>query len=77
MTDRLSLRDADLRTFDATVVAVDADRVELDRTAFYATSGGQPHDTGHLTWTTGEPQLNTVATNAHRCINRWPGHVPQ
>jgi Ser-tRNA(Ala) deacylase AlaX len=38
MTDRLYLVDADLRTFDATVVSVDGDRVELDRTAFYATS---------------------------------------
>ena len=31
-------------------IAVDADRrrVDLDRTAFYATGGGQPHDTGTL-----------------------------
>jgi len=38
--------------FDATVVAVEerdgAMRVSLDRTAFYPTSGGQPHDTGTL-----------------------------
>ena len=33
-------------SFDATVLAVDGDRVDLDRTAFYATGGGQPHDTG-------------------------------
>lgn len=46
----LYLRDAYLRTFDATVVAVDTDgsRVALDRTAFYPTGGGQPHDTGAL-----------------------------
>lgn len=49
-TDLLYLRDAQLRTFDATVTAVDAEgrRVALDRTAFYATGGGQPHDTGTL-----------------------------
>ena len=49
-TDLLYLRDAQLRTFDATVTAVDADgrRVALDRTAFYVTGGGQPHDTGTL-----------------------------
>lgn len=49
-TDLLYLRDAALRTFDATVTAVDADgrRVALDRTAFYPTGGGQPHDTGTL-----------------------------
>ena len=49
-TDQLYLRDAYLREGDATVTAVDADgrRVALDRTIFYATGGGQPHDTGTL-----------------------------
>lgn len=47
-TELLYLRDATLREFDATVVAVDGDRVALDRTAFYPTGGGQPHDTGVL-----------------------------
>jgi len=40
------------REFDAIVIAVTPDqdrfRVRLDRTAFYPTSGGQPHDTGTL-----------------------------
>jgi misacylated tRNA(Ala) deacylase len=49
-TDLLFLRDAYVREFDATVTGVDAEgrRVALDRTAFYATGGGQPHDTGTL-----------------------------
>lgn len=47
-TDQLYLRDAYQRTMDAEVVAVDHDRVALDRTVFYATGGGQPHDTGIL-----------------------------
>lgn len=49
-TDMLFLRDAYLRDFEATVGDVDADgrRVALDRTAFYATGGGQPHDAGTL-----------------------------
>jgi misacylated tRNA(Ala) deacylase len=47
-TELLYLRDAELREFDATVVAVDGSRVALDRTAFYPTGGGQPHDTGLL-----------------------------
>ena len=48
MTELLYLRDAELRAFDAVVTAVDAEgrRVAVDRTAFYATGGGQPHDTG-------------------------------
>jgi misacylated tRNA(Ala) deacylase len=47
-TDLLYLRDAYLRTFDAKVLDVDEQRVALDRTAFYPTGGGQPHDTGRL-----------------------------
>lgn len=47
-TELLYLRDAQLRTFEATVVAVDDDRLALDRTAFHPTGGGQPHDTGTL-----------------------------
>jgi misacylated tRNA(Ala) deacylase len=47
-TDLLYLTDAYLRAFDAQVVAVDEQRVALDRTGFYPTGGGQPHDTGML-----------------------------
>ena len=48
-TDLLFLRDAYLREFDAVVVEVDeSGRVALDRTAFYATGGGQPCDLGSL-----------------------------
>jgi misacylated tRNA(Ala) deacylase len=49
-TELLFLRDAYLREFHATVTAVDSERrrVALDRTAFYPTGGGQPHDTGTL-----------------------------
>ena len=47
-TQQLFLDDAYLTQFTATVVAVDGDQVALDRTAFYATSGGQQHDTGTL-----------------------------
>jgi misacylated tRNA(Ala) deacylase len=48
VTELLYLRDAYQREFDATVVEVDGARVALDRTAFYPTGGGQPHDTGTL-----------------------------
>jgi misacylated tRNA(Ala) deacylase len=48
MTEPLYLRDAYLRTFDAVVTATREGGVALDRTAFYATGGGQPHDTGTL-----------------------------
>ena len=48
MTDLLYLRDAYLTHMDAGVVAVEGNRVALDRTVFYPTGGGQPHDTGTL-----------------------------
>ncbi len=44
----LYLHDAYLASFEATVVACRDNAVALDRTAFYATGGGQPHDTGVL-----------------------------
>jgi len=47
-TELLHLRDAYLTEFDATVIEVRDHAVALDRTAFYPTGGGQPHDTGTL-----------------------------
>lgn len=50
MTERLYYSDSYLTRFHARVVeSLDAGtRLVLDRTAFYPTSGGQPHDLGHL-----------------------------
>jgi misacylated tRNA(Ala) deacylase len=47
-TELLYLRDAYELEFDATVVDVRDGALALDRTAFYPTGGGQPHDTGTL-----------------------------
>ena len=52
-TERLYYRDSRLLEFDARVVDLSerddgAIAVSLDRTAFYPTGGGQPHDTGTL-----------------------------
>ncbi len=50
MTERLYYHDSYLTKFRARVVEASPDhqRIYLDRTAFYPTSGGQPFDTGHL-----------------------------
>ncbi len=50
MTERIYYHDAQAVRFSASVVAVENHglHVVLDRTAFYPTSGGQPHDTGQL-----------------------------
>jgi misacylated tRNA(Ala) deacylase len=48
MTELLYQTDSYLKEFGAHVTAVEGNAVALDRTAFYATGGGQPHDTGLL-----------------------------
>jgi alanyl-tRNA synthetase len=50
VTERLYYADSYLREFRARVTerSPDGRRIYLDRTAFYPTSGGQPHDTGAI-----------------------------
>jgi misacylated tRNA(Ala) deacylase len=48
VTETPYLENATQRRFEATVERVLDDRVVLDRTCFYPTGGGQPHDTGFL-----------------------------
>lgn len=64
MTERLYCHDAYLQQFDAQLVSLSADglRVVLDRTAFYPTSGGQPHDLGLLA---GIPVLDVLDHEDH------------
>lgn len=72
-TELLYLRDAYLRRFDARVTAVEVDgrSLAVDRTAFYPTGGGQPHDTGSIAGLTvidvrkeGDQVWHTVAGDA-------------
>jgi misacylated tRNA(Ala) deacylase len=75
-TDLLYLRDAELRTFEARVLQVADDRVDLDRTAFYPTGGGQPHDTGSLRWEGGSAQVVDVRKEGDATWHRLEGDVP-
>tara|TARA_Y100000741_G_scaffold346316_1_gene312550 strand:+ start:1337 stop:2050 length:714 start_codon:yes stop_codon:yes gene_type:complete len=77
MTDRIYLRDADLLSFTAAVLSVDDNRVELDQTAFYATSGGQPHDTGHITWESGAASVIDVRTVEGKVFHTLAGLIPE
>jgi misacylated tRNA(Ala) deacylase len=65
-TDCLFRDDAYLKECGATVVGIDSDgRIMLDRTVFYAASGGQPADRGALTTPSGQtiPIANVVYTD--------------
>lgn len=46
MTEALYLKDSYLKEFDSRVLKVEGKTVELDRTAFYPSSGGVAHDKG-------------------------------
>jgi misacylated tRNA(Ala) deacylase len=59
MTDQIYLRDAYLKEMDATVQDVRDGAVVLDQTVFYATGGGQQHDTGTLAWAGPDGSLRT------------------
>jgi len=57
MTEELFRRDSYLRGCDAAVVAVEGQSVALDRTVFYPLGGGQPGDTGSMTWAAGSARI--------------------
>jgi misacylated tRNA(Ala) deacylase len=63
-TELAFLHDAYARTVDTVVSVVDdtqdAVRVALERTVFYPTGGGQPHDTGVLRWDGGSARVMAV-----------------
>ena len=74
MTQRLYYEDARLARFDAVVTEVSPDGrdVYLDRSAFYPTSGGQPHDTGLL----GAARVTDVVDEDDRVLHRIEGAAP-
>jgi alanyl-tRNA synthetase len=85
MTERLYYTNAYLTTFDARIVdrAEGGRRVYLDRTAFYPTSGGQPHDLGTIGGVAVEDVIDEENRIAHivaepvtadvaQCIVAWP-----
>lgn len=50
MTEILFRDDSYLKECEATVVAADAEAIILDRTIFYPLGGGQPGDSGIISW---------------------------
>ncbi len=57
MTEELFREDSYLRNCDATVFAANDNSLTLDRTVFYPLGGGQPGDTGTLSWDSGSAAI--------------------
>ena len=56
----LFIENSYLKDFDATILNIDSNKIILDRTAFYAKSGGQPGDIGKITLN--EKEINIIDT---------------
>src|SRR5690242_20198806 len=73
MTEKLFLDDPRLRAAPATVLASGPEGIVLDRTVFYARSGGQPGDVGVLRWDGGEtPIVDTLKGDGETVL-----HLPR
>jgi misacylated tRNA(Ala) deacylase len=57
MTKELFRKDSYLKECDADVTAVEGQAVAVDRTVFYPLGGGQPGDTGSITWPAGNVRI--------------------
>ena len=75
MTERLYLDDSYLRETAGRIAAIGADgRITLDRTIFYPGGGGQPADSGTLSWDQG--QARVIAQTANGQIELLPSDPP-
>jgi misacylated tRNA(Ala) deacylase len=72
MTERLFLEDAYLTTASATVLEAGPAGIVLDRTPFYARSGGQPGDTGTLRWAGGQTAIADTVKGEGETILHLP-----
>jgi len=75
MTEEIFRGDSYAKTCEAKVVSVDDAGIELDRTVFYPTGGGQPGDTGLLRKTDGT-EVRIADTRKDRESGRHC-HVPE
>jgi misacylated tRNA(Ala) deacylase len=77
-TELAYLHDAYLPALSCVVTGVEAAdegaRVALDRTIFYPTGGGQPHDTGTLRWASAEAAVTGVRKQGDVV---WHGLAPR
>lgn len=72
MTERLFLDDQTATAMTARVLAASPEGIELDRTVFYARSGGQPGDAGTLGWPGGECAIVEAVRGEGEAIRHLP-----
>ena len=70
MTSKLYWGDSYMKEFEATVTEVDGNMVELDKTCFYATGGGEPNDTGKLIANGQEFQVIDVSKEGEKILHK-------
>ncbi|MDS0298179.1 alanyl-tRNA editing protein [Halogeometricum sp. S1BR25-6] len=75
-SEPLYLEETTRRTFEATVESVAGDRAVLDRTCFYPTGGGQPHDIGRLRDDTGREWRVADVTKTDEILHALDGDPP-
>lgn len=76
VTEELCASDAYARSCEATVLSADDEGVVLDRTVFYARSGGQPGDTGMLRWTEGQARVRDTVKRSGDVLHVVDGSPP-
>jgi misacylated tRNA(Ala) deacylase len=76
MTEELFATDAYVRSCEATVEEAGDEGVVLDRTVFYARSGGQPGDTGVLRWEGREVRVLDTLKRGGRFLHEVDGDPP-
>ena len=69
MTEPLFREDSYLRECDATVTAAGDNFITLDRTIFYPLGGGQPGDTGNMSWDGGKAEIVDTRNGDDGAIN--------
>ena len=77
MTEELFRQDSYLKSCEATVIGVDDKGVRLDRTVFYPTGGGQPGDTGTLTFADGRVAKVTDAIKGDGVVHVLAPDAPR
>ena len=60
MTELLCLNDSYLKEFSAKIISIEGRAISLDKTAFYPQGGGQPTDTGKISFNGKEHKVLSV-----------------